>query len=331
MNWLNQLNLVPKNFIVANVVDTMKEDPENGLDKVYKLASDFLPDEQIKQTLEVVKSYYDTHPSVKLLVKNICYNTSKPVLNYTLQNLCVNAGLDGHEKRKKAQSLHQIDIPPIMSLVVAADEQLAGAPQVMSWIGEGKSLGIHVYLLKGPNVLYTQPYLNLYQQHKDVQFILVSQPEDILRVGVESLEKLPNIMPLVVCPPPMNEPKLLQALTHLKKANLLYGVISDLTGEGIKPLVSPETTRSLIRHGARVHVCTYQQGKSLTTDQLNYVEEWANVIRQSMPYLPMMLKTTSQGTYALSVEIQGHVYGYEVVQAMPQQIKNSLISFLKTR
>ncbi len=329
MNWLNQLNLVPKNFIVANIVDIMKEDPETGVNRVYKLANDFLPDDKMKESVAVVKTYYDTHPSVKLLVKNICYNTNKLVLNHTLQNLCVNAGLDGHEKRKKAQATHRIEIPPLLSLVVTSENQKASPQQISAWVSEGKNLGIHLFLLKGEGVLYTPSYLNVYQQHKDVQFLLISESREIQEVTTDVLEKIPNIIPILNCQKTMNDPVLLKALLHLKKANLLYGVNSFITGEDIKTLVSPETTRSMIRHGARVHLCVYNADtKTVTKDQLMYVENWANHIRQTMPYLPLTLKVKSSGHYVLSLDIQGHLYEYQVVQAVAPQIQGGLVPFL---
>ena len=38
MNFLNNMNLLPKNFIVANIVEVLKEDPENGVEKLYEMS-----------------------------------------------------------------------------------------------------------------------------------------------------------------------------------------------------------------------------------------------------------------------------------------------------
>ncbi|MFQ7546582.1 MAG: hypothetical protein ACLRLE_11365 [Turicibacter sp.] len=48
MNFLNNMNLLPKNFIVANIVEVLKEDPDNGVEKLYEMSGTFITDSQIK-------------------------------------------------------------------------------------------------------------------------------------------------------------------------------------------------------------------------------------------------------------------------------------------
>ena len=87
LNFLNNMNLLPTNFIVANIVEVLKEDPENGVDKLYEMSQNFITDPQIQQTVKEIKSYYDSHPSIKRYVKNMIYNTNKTCLNHFLQNI----------------------------------------------------------------------------------------------------------------------------------------------------------------------------------------------------------------------------------------------------
>ncbi|MTM66484.1 radical SAM protein, partial [Turicibacter sanguinis] len=60
LNFLNNMNLLPTNFIVANIVEVLKEDPENGVDKLYEMSQNFITDPQIQQTVKEIKSYYDS-------------------------------------------------------------------------------------------------------------------------------------------------------------------------------------------------------------------------------------------------------------------------------
>ncbi len=329
MNWFNQLNLVPKNFIVANIVDVMKEDPENGVNKVYQLANDFIPDDKIKETITMIKAYYDEHPSVKLLIKNICYNTDKAVLNHTIQNLCVHTALDGHTKRQQQSQKYQLFIPPLLSLRVSNDRHHANVTTVHQWVEEGKELGIHLFILSGENQLYQSDYLDLYEKHKDVQFILITSPNEVLTLEKTSLQKLWNVLPVVTYENKTSS-KTLEALTQLKKSNLLYGVTSSLTETTLKEIIANETTLSLIRHGARFNACAYQyEFQTLTKDQHQYVSQWANEIRQTKPYLPFMISQKQSGNFMLSIKLQERLFEYEVMQATPVEIKGSLYQFLK--
>ena len=81
MNFLNNMNLLPKNFIVANIVEVLKEDPDNGVEKLYEMSGTFITDSQIKAISGQIKGYYDSHPSIKRYVKNMIYNTNKTCLN----------------------------------------------------------------------------------------------------------------------------------------------------------------------------------------------------------------------------------------------------------
>ena len=55
MNFLNNMNLLPKNFIVANVVEVLKEDPENGVEKLYEMSQTFVTDPQVKGIVGQIK------------------------------------------------------------------------------------------------------------------------------------------------------------------------------------------------------------------------------------------------------------------------------------
>ena len=328
MNFLNQFNLIPKNFIVANIVDTLKDDPEQGVEKVYKLATDYVTDESVIQSVHDVKSYYDTHPNVKLLLKNICYNTSKSVLNHTIQNICVHTVLDGQGKREKAQAKHHMIVPPILSARVTAQNSRLMQTTLTNYLPEGKDLGIHVYLLNGDDELYTPAYLALYKKHTDIQFLLISKPEAILALSTEQLSKMSNVTPVVVSTEETLTPILQQAFSHLKKANLFYGAASDLTVKSIKTLVSPTTTVQMIRQGARFHLWITSQQQPLTDDQQQYVKQCANQIRQTKPYLPVLIEKTSQDNYALSLDLSGKPFTYEVVQLRPHLLQDTLVQYL---
>ena len=55
MNFLNNMNLLPKNFIVANIVEVLKEDPENGVEKLYEMSESLITDEQVKNMIIQIK------------------------------------------------------------------------------------------------------------------------------------------------------------------------------------------------------------------------------------------------------------------------------------
>ena len=328
LNFLNQFNLIPKNFIVANIVDTLKDDPEQGIDKVYKLATDYVTDESVIQSINDVKSYYDTHPSVKLLLKNICYNTSKSVLNHTIQNICVHTMLDGQGKREKAQAKHHVVIPPILSARITTQNSRLMHTTLSNYLPEGKELGIHVYLLNGDDELYTSAYLSLYKKHSDIQFLLISKPEAILTLSVDQLSKMSNVTPVIVSTSETLTPTLQQAFSHLKKANLFYGAASDLTALSIQTLVSSTTTVQMIRQGARFHFWITSPQQPLTSDQQQYVKQCANQIRQTKPYLPILIEKTSQDNYALSLDLSDKPFTYEVIQLRSHLLQDTLAQYL---
>jgi len=75
------LNLLPKNLIVTNVVNTLKEDPEQGVVKLLEMAQSYTKSSEQRQMLDEVSRYYQGHAPAKMQIKNLVYNSSRKTLS----------------------------------------------------------------------------------------------------------------------------------------------------------------------------------------------------------------------------------------------------------
>ena len=73
------INLLPKNMIINNIVDTLKKDPEEGVIKLLEKLNPKKPAE--RELLAQVTNYYKTSATAKMQIKNLIYNSTRKNLH----------------------------------------------------------------------------------------------------------------------------------------------------------------------------------------------------------------------------------------------------------
>ena len=319
INFLNNMNLLPTNFIIANMVEVLKEDPENGVDKLYDMSKSFITDPQIQQLVNEIKQYYDTHPSVKRYIKNMVYNTHKNCLNHFLQNIAVKECWEGISKREKQSQTYQIQIPhalvidvgmncnlPCKGCMCKADPSLLmPLNEVDRLVYEGRELGIHLFVLTGGDPFMNDGFMKLYEKYSDIEFLVLTNGSLLNDGRCEKLVQLGNVFPLLFLEGDMNQVSqvtdpsvyqmVMQTLDRMKAHGLLFGVITPTKLSNLQEVVNDGFILPLIRKGARVHAyVTSAHGKEeeqLNASQVTWLEQNLGFIRQNRPYMAVHLES----------------------------------------
>ncbi|EGC92802.1 radical SAM domain protein [Turicibacter sp. HGF1] len=321
LNFLNNMNLLPTNFIVANIVEVLKEDPENGVDKLYEMSQNFITDPQIQQTVKEIKSYYDSHPSIKRYIKNMVYNTHKNVLNHFLQNIVVKEAWEGINKREQASQKYQVQIPYALMLDIGMDCQLnckdcyyphdhsfsMPLSEIDRLVFEAKEIGIHLIILSGGDPVLNDGLLKLYEKYSDVEFIVFTNGTSMNTERCQRLVNLGNVLPMIVLEGEANEMKeqvnpglyhqIFETFDLLKSQGLLFGVVTPLKATNLEKVVSDRFILPLIKHGSRLqlYVSTHQpkSGGELTPKMNQWLERQLNDMRRMRPYMAVHLQSYS--------------------------------------
>jgi|GEM_PF-2773876 len=81
------LNLLPKNLIVSNIVSTLKDDPVQGISKLLEMAQNHTKSAEGRQLLNEINGYYQNHGPAKMQIKNLVHNTSRKTLATFVESL----------------------------------------------------------------------------------------------------------------------------------------------------------------------------------------------------------------------------------------------------
>lgn len=321
LNLLNNMNLLPTNFIIANIVEVLKEDPENGVDKIYEMSKTFITDPQIQQMVSEIKVYYDTHPTIKRFVKNMVYNADKNCLNHLLQNVAVKETWEGINKRQQASQMFKVQIPYAIMLDVGMTCQLnckdcfyphdhsfqMPTSEVDRLVTEAKELGIHLVILTGGDPFSNDGLLKLYEKHSDVEFIVFTNGTSLNEKRCLRLVNAGNVIPMIVLEGEAKEiaestdgtlyQAVIQTMDVLKNRGLLFGIVTPTKSTNLEKVLSDSFILPLIKHGSRLqlYISSHQlsDGTNLTPKMEQYLSQQVNVIRQTRPYMAVQLQSYS--------------------------------------
>lgn len=319
MNFLNNMNLLPKNFIVANIVEVLKEDPDNGVDKLYEMSGTFITDPQIKAIIEQIKGYYDGHPSIKRYVKNMMYNTNKTCLNHFLQNIAVKELWEGLSIREQMSQKYSVNIPHSVVINIGMNCSLAckgclcksdpnlamPLAEIDRLVAEARELGIHIIVLTGGDPFMNDSLFKVYEKYDDMEFIVLTNGVLLNDKRCVALSKLGNVLPLVILEGGEDEVKqyidasvyqeILASLDRMKAHGILFGVLTPIKQSNLKYITSDDFILPLIRKGSRMnwYVTTSQGGPSerLSANEISEFEERISFIRQTRPYVTVLLES----------------------------------------
>jgi len=73
-------NLLKKGFVINNIVETLRNDPENGVIKLLETAKTHTKNVADRELISQVVNYYSTSQTAKMQIKNLVYNTNKIIL-----------------------------------------------------------------------------------------------------------------------------------------------------------------------------------------------------------------------------------------------------------
>lgn len=319
MNFLNNMNLLPKNFIVANIVEVLKEDPENGVEKLYEMSQTFVSDPQVKVIINQIKAYYDTHPAIKRYIKNMIYNTNKRCLNHFLQNMAVKELWEGLPKREQLSTQYRLNIPHAIVIHIGmncslqcqgclckSDPNLAmPLSEIDRLVSEARELGIHQIVVTGGDPFINDSLLKVYEKYDDVEFMVMTNGSLLNDQRCLMLSKLGNVLPLITLEgnkeqmsqliQPATYQDIITSLERLKANGILFGVVTPLKQSTFKFVTSDDFILPLIRKGSRVN-CYVMTDHSAPSEQfetkaLEELEARLSFICQTRPYVTLLLRS----------------------------------------
>ena len=302
MDFFKNMNLLPKNFIVANIVDTLKDDPETGAEKVFEMADKFIKDESTLAILDQVKDVYYTRPAIRMYCKNLIYNTSKTCLNHFVQNIVVKALLEGLPKREQLSEKHGVKIPHGLVL------NLDNLAEVNRLVEQAKELGIHVIILTQDQ----ESLIKVYEKHLDMQFFVITDSVSLTPKRCERLANIGNVVPVI---------QYIEggpSLSHLKASGLLYGLVTHTHLENFQHITSDGFVLPCIRQGSRFHWYMTSTLESSDSQSVLQFKNRIDYIRQMRPYLTLHIETNQQ----LS---EGNISGNFVVEEVVHQTKQRIV------
>ncbi|MGL4335762.1 MAG: radical SAM protein [Turicibacter sp.] len=331
MNFLNNLDLIPKNFIVANMVEILKEDPENGVSKIFSMANTFIKDEDVKGIMGGINHYYNSHPSVKLYIKNMIYNTNKASLNHCLQNIAVHSVWEGIPKRQKYSKQYGVNIPHAIVLrPISQDASVMSIKEINRLLSESRELGIHCVIINGGDPFTYKELLDVYEKNADMQFIVFTPGITMNNQISEKLSILGNVIPMFIIEGNKQElnhyqdgffDTLMDNMMGLKSQGLLFGVVTPTGQNNLDVVLSDEFILNMIRKGCRfnayVHTSQDKKENQLNASQLSLLEKKVDYIRQTKPYLTFQMMSLSPfigrsvtGPYRIEFNINQNKYPY---------------------
>ncbi len=332
MNFLNNMYLLPKNFIVANIVEILKEDPDNGVDKLYEMSGTFITDPQIKGVIDQIKMYYDTHPAIKRYVKNMMYNTNKTCLNHFLQNVAVKELWEGISTREEMSKKYSVAIPNALVLDLGMTCPLSGrgctcrpqpgnvmpVSEVHRLVGEARDLGVHIVVLTGGDPFLEERLFSVYEAYDDVEFIVLTTGLAVTSVVAQRIAKLGNVLPLVILEGTQaldstTQQTVLRSLDIMKTNGILFGILTPVTPKNVAQVTTDEFILPLIRKGSRLngYVISLRQTEApWSHEALIDLEEHISFIRQTRPYVTVLLET-NQMTKRCAVGSLAFHYGFD--------------------
>ncbi|MCL1948302.1 MAG: hypothetical protein FWF59_01025 [Turicibacter sp.] len=271
---MNFGKIIPKNFIVASIVDTLKSDPEAGAQKVFDLADKFVADEEVAHFVEEAKSAYCRQPNIRAYIKNLVYNTQKSSLNHFLNNLVVKHLLDGIPKRLEKQEKLKIQIPHLYILNVGYGENTMPEEAISRLVTQGKELGIHFIIVAG-DALAHPGFWGTCEKNPDVQFLAFAKAADLDASLCQRLKSYPNLNPLV---------QGTQDVSQLKAASILFGRATEVNPANFLEATSDAAILPDIRQGSRIGFYITSKADRLAPEQLQRIRQRINAIRQVRPY-----------------------------------------------
>lgn len=353
MNFLNNMNLLPKNFIVANVVEVLKEDPENGVEKLYEMSQTFVTDPQVKGIVGQIKGYYDTHPSIKRYIKNMIYNTNKTCLNYFLQNVAVKELWEGLPKREQLSAQYRIHIPHAIVIDLGMNDSLSSqgcSPQfdpnlamplseVNRLVLEAKELGIHQILITGGDPFLNDSLLKMYEKHNDVEFMVLTNGSLLNDQRCLTLSKLGNVFPLILLEGNKEQvseailgsayEEIMAGLERLKSYGILFGAITPVKRSTLKLISSDDFILPLIRKGSRLNAYVITHDEPLQPQEYEELEARVSFIRQTRPYVTFLLRSSQPfvcrrlvGPFYFDYELNGQKQQIHLPQVNVQNSQN---------
>lgn len=309
-NFFHSMNLIPKNFIVAGIVDTLKADPEAGAQKVFEMADKFVTDEAMAALVGEAKTIYYTKSSIRMYVKNLIYNTQKSILNHFLNNLVVKHLIDGISYRQEQGEKLGKEIPHSLLLNIGSGKKTMGEPEIGRLVGEAKNLGIHFLMVSGAG-LASPGLWNVCEANSDVQFLVFCQPKDLGAATCRRLESLPNVMPLVRV-----DPETGADLSALKASGLLFGATMAVNRDNFQQATTDAAVLPLIRQGSRVTVYTTSARDPWTAEELLRLKHRVDSIRQVRPYVTLHLEMNNSGL-GFAETFNQQTYSYTIPEIGP--------------
>jgi len=305
MNLLNNMSLIPKNFIVANIVDTLKEDPETGAEKVFEMGDKFVKDPETIALLQQVKDTYYTQPAIRMYAKNLIYNTDKKCLNHFIQNIVVKALIEGISKREQLSQKYRIKVPHAFVLNLGR-EQLN---EVELLVGQARDLGIHAIILTNDD----EQFFKIYEKYSDVQFLVLTTSTALTMERCLALTRVSNVVPMIIFDGKAGQVG--PSLGYLKASGLLYGIVTPTNQHNWREVTADPYILPLIRQGSRLNWYVTSATDQFNPQELVLLKQQLESIRKMRPYIPLHLEVDTpishsmiSGTFTLTEQVNQKMY-----------------------
>ena len=305
MNFLNNMNLIPKNFIITNIVDTLKDDPEEGAEKVFEMADKFVKDTDTLAIIDQVKDAYYTRPAVRMYVKNLIYNTKKSCLINFLQNIVMKELIEGLSKREQLSKKYQTIIPH--GFILDMEENQLN--EIDRLVNQGRELGIHLVILANDN----NGLNTIFEKYSDVQFLLLTKSNFLTEKRCMTLTEMGNVFPMVI-----NDNN--SDTSHLKSSGLMYGMMTTTNSINYQEVTSEAAILQQIRQGSRINWFVTSKIDRIETQRIQQLKQRIDEIRQTRPYITLHLETDQ-------LNGMGDLYVEEKVNEKTYRVKFPMIKW----
>jgi len=306
MNFLNGLNLVPKNLIVNNIVDTLKTDPETGIIKLFEMSDKFASESDHYDIFEQVKEYYSSSGVAKMYLKNLIYNTDKTCLKTFIQNVAVHHFMEGLPKKGKLIE-NGAQVPDLINIHFEVDMTKIPISNFESLLGRAKSMGIHIIVLTGKFSLENDSFVAVCKQHQDFIFIPFIDSQTISSNMVHKIKDSSNFLPIAIIKALSSDVN--SRLGLMKSAGVLYGSATYYCEDEKTSDTSDPFILNLIRQGSRVHFYITEEDALPNHVLKGKIDQ----IRRERPLPVFNLKTGSSGNFIVSESIRDVMISRQVL------------------
>lgn len=266
-----------KETVVKSVFEIIDKNPEKNVDKIFSLIKALAKDDDSKEGIENVQSYYRDIPSVNEYVNDILKNTNKNCLKKFFTNFLANAIWSGVPKRAKWLEKEDTKVPFVLLIspsmrcnkrcvgcYAAEYDKTSGLSyeEVDRIVGQAHDLGIHFIIVLGGEPFFVDFMWKIYEKYSDIQFVPFTNGTLFTDEVADNMARLGNVMPMFSLEGFEKETDarrgagtfntVMKGMDLLNSRGVPFGVSSATARNNVETVTSDAFIDMLIEKGARM-------------------------------------------------------------------------------